>query len=105
MYTLQKPGSFIEDISTPCWMQMFSFIKDVHLNNPLNLMWIDVKQWYQLLLERGVTHTSDYQESPAILIPSRPRYQGRDLSHTYRMARLVGLSPELKTFLFKMIQN
>ena len=66
-----------------------------------------MKQWCQLLLERGVTHTSEDQDSPAILIPSRLEElnQGIDFSHTYRMARLPGLSPDQKSFLFKMIQN
>ena len=36
----------------------FNLIKDVRETTPLNLAWVTVKQWYQLLLERGVTHTA-----------------------------------------------
>ena len=49
----------------------FSTIKDVHKNTPLNVTWITVNQWYQLLLERLITHTSDDHDSPPTLIKSR----------------------------------
>jgi hypothetical protein len=54
-----------------------------------------------------VTHTSDDQESPAVLISSRLEEANPniDFSHSYKMARLFGLSPDQKTFLFKLIQN
>ena len=81
--------------------------KDVHQNTPLNVAWITLKQWYQLLLERGETHTSDDPDSPPVLILSRLE-QSRptiDYKHSYRMSRIFGLAPEQKSFLFKMIQN
>jgi thiol-disulfide isomerase/thioredoxin len=70
-------------------------------------MWVTLKQWYQLLLERGVTHTSDDQDSPPVLITSRLEEASPDIafSHSYRMARLFGLAPEQKSFLFKLTQN
>ena len=85
----------------------FSIIKDVHQNTPLNVTWISVKQWCQLLIERGVTHTSDDHDSLPVLILSslEESSPGTDFSNSYRMARLFGLSPEQKTFLFKMTQN
>ena len=62
---------------------------------------------FSYFLRGGVTHTSEYQNSPPILTPSRLQEsnQGTDFSHTNRMARLFGLSPEQKPFLVKMIQN
>ena len=85
----------------------FSIIKDVHLNTPLNVIWITVKQWYQLLLERGTTHTCDDPDSPPVLIRSRLEESNpnTDFSHSYRLSRLFGLAPEQKSFLFKLIQN
>ena len=85
----------------------FAVIKDVHHNTPLNVVWITLKQWYQLLMERGETHTSDKPESPPVLLQSklelsRPEV---DYSHSYRMTRLFGLTPAQKSFLFKMTQN
>ena len=77
------------------------------MNTPLNVTWISVNQWCQLLIERGVTHTSDNQDSHPILILSslEESSPGTDFSNSNRMARLFGLSPERKPFLFKMTQN
>ena len=85
----------------------FSVIKDIHLNTPLNVTWVSMKEWYQILLERGVTHNSEYIDSPQILITSRleESHPGKDLTHSYRMCRLFGLSPDQKSFMFKMVQN
>ena len=80
---------------------------DVHLNTPLNVIWITVKQWNQLLLERGTTHTCDDPDSPPVLIRSRLEESnpGTDFSHSYRLTRMFGLAPEQKSFLFKTTQN
>ena len=85
----------------------FSTIQYVHKNTPLNVTWITVKQWYQLLLERGITHTSDDHDSPPTLIKSRLEESrpDADFSCSYRLSRLVGLSPNQKSFLFKLVQN
>ena len=66
-----------------------------------------MKEWYQIILERGVTHTSEDLESPPVLIPSRHEESQpeKDFSNSYRLCRLFGLSPEQKTFLFKLVQN
>ena len=85
----------------------FNTIQDIHLNTPLNVAWISVKQWYQLLLERGATHTSEDQDSPPLIIPSKfeESNPGTDWDLTYRLSRQFGLTPEEKTFAFKKIQN
>ena len=87
--------------------EFFSIIRDVKVNTPLNVAWITVRQWYQLLLERGITHTSDDSDSPPALIVSRmeERYPEVDFKNSYRLARLFGLSPEQKSFLFKLLQD
>ena len=88
-------------------VEFFAIIKDVHNNTPLNVAWITVKQWYQILLERGITHTSDDPNSPPTLINSHQEELNSDIdfSHSYRLARLFGLSPDQKSFMFKMLQN
>ena len=88
-------------------VDFFSIIKDVHTNTPLNVIWVTVKQWYRLLLERGVTHNSVDTESPPLLIPSRTETNHPlvEFATPYRLARLFGLCPEQKTFLFKMLQS
>ena len=46
-------------------------------------------------------------DSPAVLLSSRLKESNPETNflHCYRLARLFGLSPDQKTFLFKMIQN
>ena len=85
----------------------FNLIKDVKENTPLNVAWVSVKQWYQLLLERGVTHSSDNPDAPPVLLKSRleDRYPDLDLSGSYRLSRVFGLAPEQKSFTFKMLQS
>ena len=76
-------------------------------NVPLNVAWVTGRQWYQLLLERGVTHNSDNQDAPPVLITTRldDRNPDLDLSGPYRLSRLFGLAPEQKSFIFKMLQS
>ena len=59
------------------------------------------------LLEHGITHSSEDQDSPAVRISSRLEESNPeiDFKNSYRLARLFGLAPEQKTFLFKMLQN
>ena len=85
----------------------FNLIKDVKENTPLNVAWVTVKQWYQLLLERGVTHTSDNPDTPPVLINTRveERNPSLDLSQSYSLSRVFGLAPEQKSFIFKMMQS
>ena len=71
------------------------------------MAWVSVKQWYKLLMEKGVTHNSDDPDSPPILIPSKleGRLPGIDWSQSYSLARKFGLSPDQKSFNFKLIQS
>ena len=85
----------------------FNLIMHVKENTPLNVAWVTVKQWYELLLEMGVTHTSEDDEAPPVLISSKleERHPATDFSTPYRISRIFGLSPEQKTFHFKMLQS
>ena len=85
----------------------FAIIKDVKDNTPLNEMWVTVKQWYQLLMEKGITHTSDNPDSPPIVILSKieERHPTVDFPTVYHLTRLFWLSPEQKSFIFKMVQS
>ena len=66
---------------------------------------VTVKQWYQLLLEKGVAHTSENSDFPTVLIPSKvdERHPAVDFPAVKGMSWLFGLSPEQKSFIFKMI--
>ena len=85
----------------------FEIIKEVHLESPLNVRNMSLKQWYKLLLEKGVTHTCPNFSNPPVIIPSKLecQYLNTDLSTTYRISRLYGLSPEQKSFIFKWLQD
>ena len=85
----------------------FTIIKHVKDTTPLNIAWVSVKQWYQLLMEKGVTHSTDDQDSPPVLISSKleERHPGVDLSPCYHFSRMFGLSPDQKSFNFKMMQS
>ena len=85
----------------------FSIIKDVKNNTPLNVSHISVKQWYRLLIEKGVTHNSDDPLAPPALIPSKVELEhpNMDVASSYLLARKFGLAPEQKAFLFKMVQS
>ena len=88
-------------------VEFFAIIKDVHNNTPLNVAWITVKQWYQILLERGITHTSDDPNSAPTLINSHQEESNPDIDfcNSYKLARIFGLSPDQKSFMFRMLQN
>ena len=85
----------------------FSVIKEVKETTPLNVAHVTVKQWYQLLLEKGVTHTSENPDTPPLLIASRAEgnHQMADFPAAYRISIVFGLAPEQKSFMFKLIQN
>ena len=71
------------------------------------MAWITVKQWYQILLERGITHTSDDPNSAPTIINSHLEESNPDIdfSNSYKMARIFGLTPDQKSFMFRMLQN
>ena len=55
----------------------------------------------------GVTHTGDDPDAPPVLLPARLAEfsPDTDFSTSYRMSRLFRLSPDQKSFLFKLRQN
>ena len=85
----------------------FAIIRDVHLNTPLNVTCISVKQWYSILQESGVTHSNDDQAVPPVLIASKLEENNPDvdLKASYALARKFGLAPDQKSFLFKLLQS
>ena len=82
-------------------------IKDVKDTTPLNVAWVTVKQWDHLLLEKDATHIDTIPDSPAQLIPTKLEdgHPGVDFSGPYSLSRTFGLSPDHKSFLFKLMQS
>ena len=80
-------------------------IKYVREKTPMNPVHMGIKQWYRLLLEKNVTRRVVDQEDRSELIPCKVEEKNQDViwSEVYRCSRLRGLSPDSKSFLFKMI--
>ena len=85
----------------------FNIIRDVHENTPLNVAWVTVKQWYKILLEKNITHTCPDLNTPPVIINSKfeQNHPEVDFPDVYHLSRKYGLSPDQKSFVFKMIQD
>ena len=65
---------------------------------------MSVKDWYRVLVEKNVTRRDIYLEGRTELIPCKieEKYPLITWNECYRLSRLKGLSPETKSFLFKL---
>ena len=87
--------------------KFFETIRHVHENSPLNVATMSSSQWYSLLLEDNITmHTPD-DVSTRQFTPSRAEltWPENDWDSTWKLARLKGLAPEVKTFLWRLLHN
>ena len=87
--------------------EFFNIIKDVVENTPLNPVHMSVKQWYRHLLETNVTmeKVDDEGRMVAKLCKVEEREPNTDWQLSYHLGRLKGLSPQVKSFNFKMIHQ
>ena len=85
----------------------FQVIKEVKENSPLNPLFMSVKEWYRLLLEKYVTMREVDDEGRRELIPCKieEREPDRVWLDSYSLSRLPGLSPDNKSFLFKLLHT
>ena len=85
--------------------KFFDIIKYVRAKTPLNPVQLGIKEWYRLLLERNVTRIVVDQEDRSELVPCKVEEKNPEVRwpEVYRLSRLRGLSPENKSFLFKII--
>ena len=83
----------------------FNTIKEVKENTPLNPVFMSVQQWYTYLLEKFVTKSDPHQDGRLELIPNRIEtiYPNIRWNEYYRLQKLQGLSPNAKSFLFKLV--
>ena len=106
-HVLEEVEEFPNPGFTPYYTEdFFNIIKKVHQKTPLNPVMMSINQWYKYLLEQNVTMSEDDQGRRQLL---RSRIEhlepGVDWGESYRLARQKGLSPEQKSFLFKMIHQ
>ena len=68
---------------------------------------MSVKEWYQLLVEQNVTKREVDQEGRMEMIPCRveEKYPEVCWAESYRISRLPGLSPDSKSFLFRLMHE
>ena len=93
---------------TPYYDQsFFEVIKYVKEKTPLNPVFMSIKQWYRLLLEKNVIMRVVDQEDRMELIPCKVEDRQPEVvwPEVYRASRLTGLSPECKSFLFQLVHT
>ena len=87
--------------------EFFKMIKYVKNDTPLNPVNMSVKEWYRILLEKFMTMRPVDQEGRMELIPCKVEERDSNVfwSESYRLGRLQGLSPDSKSFLFKLLHT
>ena len=87
--------------------EFFNTIKEVVENSPLNPVHMNVKQWYSYLLEKKVTMETIDEEGrmKTKVCKIEERFHDVDWQHSYSLARLKGLSPQVKSLNFKLIHQ
>ena len=85
----------------------FNTIRDVVENSPLNPVHMTVKQWYTYLLEINVTmdKVDDEGRMKAKLCKVEEREPDNNWQHSFYLSRLKGLSPQVKSFNFKLLHQ
>ena len=85
----------------------FDLIKYAKDKTPLNPVHMSVREWYRLLLEKNVTRRDVDEDGRTELIPCRveERYPEVTWEESYRLCRLPGLSPDSKSFMFRLIHT
>ena len=83
----------------------FNIIKDVLENSPLNPIQLSLKQWYKHLLE--ITVTKEKVDNEGRMVPKKSKVEEREPHLDWQLgthlSRMKGMSPETKTFNFKLI--
>ena len=85
----------------------FNVIREVQENSPLNPTHMTVKQWYNYLLETNVIEHEIDEEGRRELVPCKveEREPSAPWLESYRLSRLKGISPQTKSFNFKLIHT
>ena len=99
----------LPDPGTPPYYSedFFATIRHVHETSPLNVTIMSTNQWYTLLVEDNVTMYTPDEDSPRQNKPSKTELAcpGNDWDRTWHLARLRGITPEVKTFFWKLLHN
>ena len=92
---------------TPYYDQkFFDIIKFVKENTPLNPIYMSMKEWYRVLLETNMTKREVTRGDNMLeLVPCKVELKNPEVQWpmVYRCIRLKGISPDSKSFLFKLV--
>ena len=82
-------------------------VKEVKENTLMHPVFMSVQLWYTYLLEKFVTKRDPHQDGRLELIPNRIEtiYPNIRWNEYYRLQKLQGLSPNAKSFLFKLVHQ
>lgn len=85
----------------------FNIIREVIDESPLNPVRMSVKEWYRYLLERDVTMDRVDEEGRMVNKVSRveEKHPNVDWQLSHRLSRLRGLTPQVKSFNFKLLNE
>ena len=85
----------------------FTTIRDVHENSPLNVATMSSSDWYTVLVEDNITMPAHDGDSTRQFKSSRAElaWPDNDWDHTWKLARLRGLGPEITTFVWRLLHN
>ena len=85
----------------------FHLINSIKVRTSLNVVRMTVQQWYNSILELNVVKNEFEDGRSPELIPCRVEVKHPNICWTdiYQYSRLRGLSPESKSFLFKLIHE
>ena len=85
----------------------FDIIREVKEGSNMNPIHLTVKQWYSIILEKMVTTRVIDDQGRRELVPNRIEERSPHIQwdRSYHLARLHGLSPCSKSFLFKLLHE
>ena len=86
----------------------FRFIKEIYDTSELCIFTLSTKQWYNIILEQGITFRREgIENNPRMILTSTEiKYkEAVDWGICYELRRLRGLSPSQKSCIFKYCEN
>ena len=86
---------------------MFVLIKEAHETNKGNILSLPTKTWQQLILERGITHTTDQNngEVNLILTPQETSMTDINWQRSRELRSTPSLPPQNKSLILKWTEN
>ena len=97
--TIKRPSYYPET--------MFALIKSAHETNQGDILNLPTKLWQNMILEKGVTHTTDEVHGEPTLIPTPQEEQMQDVDwqRSRDLRNIRGLPPSNRSLILKWSEN